>query len=403
MNTLLKISSTIKFKEIGIIVVCKKKAAYDLSYYRMLKKGSSVDICFSQEGLNSFHEINVQAEKTPMILCIQGTGLVQRIMNGSYSEIKQNIPNINTDEYLIDLDETNSGEKLVALCRKEQVESIINDDELQRFPFHSVSLGFIELSKYLKLFSEETNTFGFEGNTIHFKDGLVHEIRKNGMIDTKDYFFAGKNRKSTEILALASGLSYFTGRTWNNFQMPAINEKIKEYTASRLSSFILYYLGGSMFFLLLVNFLLFDHYNSKSNQLEIDSSGILTLKNEINQLQADLNAKRQFIQQNNVPENFAFAFYADRLASFVPEGIEFKELSVCPVINKVKDDKVIGFQYNTLRVTGNTTNSIPFSLFLEKINKSSWVRKLDKQVYNYNNANDNADFELEILLNNAID
>lgn len=403
MDILLKISSGAKYKKIGIVIVSKNKSGYDISYYQMLKAGNSVDICYSQEGLTSFDEIDVKPEKYPTILCIQGLGLVQRMMNGSYADIKQNIPNINTDEYLIELDETNQDEKLVALCRKEQVESILGEDIFQRIPLHGVSLGFIGISKYLQLFPNEVNSFVFEGNTIHVKDNRILEIQKNKTETAPDYLFAGKKRKASEILALAAGLTYFTGKTWNTFQMPVIKEKIKEYTAARLSSFILYYLGAFMFVLLLVNFLLFDHYNSKRNQLEIESRGIATLENEINLLQADLRVKRQFIQQNNVPENFAFAFYADRLASYVPEGIGFTELSVCPVINKVKEDKVIGFQCNTLRVIGNATNSTPFSLFLEKINKSSWVKKLDKQVYNYNNANDNADFELEILLNNATD
>jgi Tfp pilus assembly protein PilN len=403
MDPLLKISSAIKYRRIGIIVVCKKIPAYDISYYQMLKKGNSVDICFSQEGLSSFDQIDVESKKYPSILCIQGSGLVQRMMKGSYADIRQNIPNINIDEYLIALDESNQSEKLVALCRKEQIESILGEAALQRIPVHGVSLGFLEISKYLQLFSGEDSTFNFEGNALHFKDNEILEFRKNVKEKAEDYFFAGKPRKASEILALAAGLTYLTDRIWNTFQMPLLKEKIKEYTAERLASFIFYYLGTVMFVLLLLNFLLFDHYNTKLDQLGIQSSGVALINNEINQLQSDLSVKKQFIQQNNVPKDFAFAFYADRLASYVPEGIEFSDLSVCPVINKVKENKVIGFQSNTLRVTGTAPSSTTFSIFLEKLNKSSWVSKLEKQVFNYNNDNDNADFELEILLNNATD
>ena len=148
---------------------------------------------------------------------------------------------------------------------------------------------------------------------------------------------------------------------------------------------------------------MFDYYDTKRNEFEVDSQGIATMQNELNLLQSDLNVKRQFIQQNNVPANFAFAFYADRLAAYVSEGIELSELSVCPVINKVKEDKVILFQSNVLRVVGTAPNSAAFSEFLEKINKSTWVNKLKKQVYIYNKENDNADFEIEIQLNHAID
>jgi hypothetical protein len=264
-------------------------------------------------------------------------------------------------------------------------------------------MGFSGIAKYLQFFSDDVGSFEFEGNAIYFKSNEIQEIRRNTTLGAKDYFFAGKLRKASEILALTAGLSYFTERTWSTFQLPSVIDKIKEYTAERLSAFILYYLGAILFVLLLFNFLLFDHYNTKRNQLEIESGGITMIKNEMNQLQADLKVKKEFIKQNNVPENFAFAFYVDRLASYVPDGVEFTKLSVCPVINKVKEDKVIGFRNNTLLVFGTVGNSATFSIFLERINQSLWANKLEKQVYNYNNDSNNADFELEILLKNAID
>ena len=402
MDILSKISSLVKYKKIGIVIACKNKSGYEIFYYQMLKRGNSVDICYSLEGLTSFDKIEGHPEKYPTILCIQGSCLVQRMMNGSYTDIQQNIPNILIDDYLIELDETNAGEKLVALCRKEQLESILGEDTFQHIPIHGISLGFIEIGKYLPLFAEQIKSFEFEGNCIHFKSNEILEIRKNTSVNDTDYFFADKQRKAPEILALAAGLTYFTGRTWSTFQITDIKVKIKEFTAERLSSFILYYLGAAMFVLLLLNFLLFDHYNTKRDQLGIESSGIATIKTEISKLKTDLNVKKQFIQQNNIPDNFAFAFYTDRLASLVPEGVGFTELSVCPPTNKVKEDKVIGFQANTIRLIGTADNSTTFSIFLEKINKSSWVSKIKKQVYTENSENDNADFELEILLKNAI-
>lgn len=403
MNILLKISSAVTSGKIGIIVVCTRKSAYDISYYQMQKKGSSVDICFFQEGLKSFSEIEAQSGKYPTILCVQGTGLVQRIMSGSYTDIKKNIPNINIDEYLIELDETNPGEKLVALYRKEQVEALMCEDSLMRIPVHDISLGFVGVSRYLQLFAKGIDCFEFEGSMIYFGEDKVLEIRKNKTSPDIEYSFAGKNRKASEVLALAAGLTYFTGKTWNTFQLDGINERISEYTASKLSTFILSYFGATLFVLLLINFLVFDHYHSEHNELEIDSKGITAIQNDISQLQADVNVKRQFIQQNNVPQDYAFSFYADRLASFVSDGIRLTELSVCPVIGKLKEDKAIIFKSNTMHVTGTAPSSAAFSIFLEKINRASWVKQLNKQVYGYNNEDEDANFEVEIVLNDAID
>ena len=403
MNLLLKISSIIRYKKIGIIVAVRKNSELDISYYQMSKSGSSVDISYSHAGLRSLDEIEFLVKKYPTILTIQGTGIVQRMLPGSNSDIKQNIPNINAEEYLIEIEETNENDKLVALFRRDQIDSILCESTINHFPIHDISIGFTQVCKYLNFFSKETISFEIDGNTLILFENKIQELQKNKTSGNAEYFFAGKNRNSHEIIALSAGLNYFTSKRWNTFQIINIEEKIKEYTASRLYSFILYYLGTTLFLLLLINFLIFDFYQKKYEKLEIESGDMVMVQNEINQLQSELNAKKQFIQQNNVPENFAFAFYADRLAAFADQGIEFSELSVCPVIGKVKEDKTIAFQSKILQLKGSAPSPTSYSVFLENIKGSQWVKKLNKQVYMFNNETEKSDFEIEIELNYAVD
>ena len=403
MNLLLKISSTISYKKIGIIVAIRKKTDFDISYYQMLKKGNSVDICYAMEGLKSFDDIDFQAEKYPTIMCIQGIGLVQRLMTGNYTDLKQNIPNINTEDYLIEFDKANPENRLIALYRKDQIDCILNEKVLGRIPVHNISLGLVNTSRYLKLFPKETKSFEADGNVLVISENEIQEIQKNTTSDDSYYLFAGKTRKASEILALSAGLNYFTNKGWNTHQIKNIEKRIKEYTALKLSTFILYYLGATMFALLLINFLVFNYYNASRETLELESLGVSTIQNEINQLQSDFNTKKQFAQQNNVSGSFAFAFYADRIASLADEGVKFLELSVCPVAGKVKEGKVISFESSLLRVRGNAPSSETYSDFLEKIKESSWVKKLNKQVYTFNNETKSADFEIEIELDHAIE
>lgn len=403
MNLLVKISSFIGYKKIGIIVAMWKNSDLDISCYQMSKSGNSVDIIYSQEGLKSFGEIDPQFRKYPTILSIQGTGIVQRIFQGTYSDIQQNIPNINSEEYLIELEDTKGDSKLVVLARKDHIDSILNEPSLMPFPIHDISLGLTHICKFLSLFSKETISFEIDGNTLVLFENKIQELQKNKLPEKTNYFFAGKSRTSFEIVALSAGLNYFTNKQWNGFQIRNIAAQIKEYTAHKFSMIILYYLGAALFFMLLINFLVFDFYQKKRETLELESDGVEMIQKEINQLQSDLNAKKQFIEKNNVPENFAFAFYADRIAACVDLGIELSELSVCPIVGKAKEDKAIAFQSRILKLKGTAPNSTSYSALLEKVKNSLWTKKLNKQVYSFNNEKEKSDFEIEIELNHAVE
>ena len=401
MELFLKIASVLKYKKIGVLLYNKGKENLDISYYQLLKKGGSVDICFSQENIDSTKNIDPIVEKTPNILCLQGLGLVQRIINANTDDITQSIPNINREEYLVQSGNSIENKKLIALYRQEQLNEILDDPELARIPVTGISLGFIGIQHFLQLFEEKRFEFTSGLNTLLIEDERIINLSKSDSTVPVLYHFAEKERTTNEILALCAGLFYFVNRVENEIKTQKIKEQIIEFTAKQTSGYIQKTVGISLFCLLLINFLLFDKYNTKFNQLSIEAQGIIKLQNGITELQNDLALKKQFISQDNIPANYSFAFFADRLASFVDDEIRFIDLSICPVDGKIKDDKAIVFTGNKLVIKGTSPGSAAFSKFLGKVNNASWVASVGKQVYSYNSDNMQAEFELEIILNDA--
>ena len=398
MDLLLHIGSVLKYKKVGILLVDKHKSSIEISYYQLIKRKKSVDTCFVQEQLGSFKDLPSFAEKTPTILCIQGNGLVQRIVEANQNDIKQSIPNIDPEEYLVRYTELSDTEKLF---RKEQIDSILNDPELVHIPFYNVSPGFSGLQRFIQLFDDLVTEFTSGGNTLLIKDGKIVDVAKSRDTTSQTYQIAGKERTSNEIIALCAGLNFYIGTPEEETFIPGVKQRVKEYTAQRLSEHILRYAGAGLFILLLINFLCFDNFNKKLNKLNLESQEEIKLQEEIKELQEDLMQKKQFASQNYVPDNYSFAFYADRLASFSSEGVRFTELLVCPVAGKIKEDNIIEFRGNTMQVKGISPNPSAFSSFMEKINNAAWVTKVNKQIYHYNNDNNNAEFQLEIILNDA--
>jgi len=401
MDLLLNISSVLKYRKIGIIRAEKCKTGFEISYYQVFKRRNTVDTCLVQERMASFKDIPLPAEKIPNILCLQGNGLVQRIIDSGADDIAQSIPNIEPEEYLIQFDELSDSKKLVALFRKEQLAVILDDPELARIPVYGLSLGFAGMLNFIRLFDSRTGEFTCGSNSLLIEGGKITGVEKNRQTDSRQYMFAGKERTSGEILALAAALNFYTGRRDEGAQLSGLKQQIKEYTAKKLSGYIMKYAGAGLFLLLLINFLCFDHFSKKLNRLNTESQEVVKLQSELKELREDFRQKKQFISQNNVPENYSFAFYADRLASFTAGGIRFSELSVCPVAGQIKEDKVITFRGNILQVKGTSPDPAVFSIFMERINNAKWVSKVNRQIYQYNTEHNNAEFELEIVLNNA--
>lgn len=402
MNLFLNIASVLKHKKTGVLLLNKGRETMELSYYQLQKKGSSVDICFSQQNINSVESIDPVAEKVPNILCIQGIGLVQRVVDKNCDDINQSIPNINQEEYLVLSGGSPGNKKLIALYRKEQLNDILSDPGLTRIPVTGISLGFDGVQEFLQLFENQNMEFIAGLNSLLIENGEIKNISKCISTGTNTYAFADKQRNANEILALCTGLQYFIKPTSESFKIQWIKEQTSEFTARKVSEYILRFVGAGLLVLLLINFLLFDSYNKQLNQLSIEAQEIVELQTEIKELRDDLTLKKQFVSEDNVPGNYSFAFYADHLASYVEDGVRFIELSICPVRGKIKDDKVIEFTGNTLVVKGTSPNSAVFSKFTGKINEANWVKTVEKQVYSYNNENMHAEFELEIILNDAI-
>ncbi len=401
MDLLLNIASVIKYRKIGIVVTGRYKSGLEISYYQVNRRNNSVDTCLVQEGIASFKDIPLSAEKVPNILCIQGNGLVQRIIDPGPDDITQSIPNIEPEEYLIQSDELPDSKKLTALFRKEQLRSVIDDPEFERIPVCGISLGFTGLQNFMPLFNGRTNEFDCGGNLLLINDGMIAGVKKSRQTVSRQYRFAGADRTPGEILALSAALNFYTGRQEKGASLPELKQKIREITAKKLSEYMIKYAGAALFILLLINFLCFDHFSKKLNRLNMESQEVIKLQSEIKGLREELIQKKQFISQNNVPENYSFAFYADRLASFTAGGIRFSELSICPAAGKIKEDKVITFKGNTMQVKGTSPDPAVFSSFMEKINNAGWVAKVNRQIYRYNTDHNNAEFELEIVLDNA--
>ncbi len=405
MSLLINIAQRIKYRQLGVVLVHRYTSSIETSYYVLNRTKGKIDITFKQECISSPENLPAFSKSIPHILCMQGIGVVHRIIDGQISDLKQNIPNINIDEYYTERQYLSEQYNLAVLFRKEQLIELIHSDSYSMFSFIDVKLGFSAIKNYIHLFEENTTHFVSGLTSLSFSNGIITGIEKVSSFSMQEqYRFGGETYTANEILALCCGLNYFTSQSIVlSPELDLLTNEIESFTAQRIVSWIFKYGGIGLFFLLVINFLWFSNLNAQLDKLGYEAQSRAQLMQTLTDLDTDLKVKKDFVASNNILQDYAFAFFADRISSLASGEIQFSELSVSPVIGKIKNDKPIEFAGGTLHLLGVSKNSSAFSSFLDKIKQASWVDEIKKQVYQYNNERNNAEFEMEIVLSNVVD
>lgn len=132
-----------------------------------------------------------------------------------------------------------------------------------------------------------------------------------------------------------------------------------------------------VFFVLLLNFLVFDHYRSIHN--EISGSLLMNVAelDRYQKLKTETDQKRTFLEQNGFLGASQSSFYADRLAAILPNSMSWSSLSIYPLLKKKDDTEPIGFDNRLIRVEGKCSKSADLNEWMKQLKKSDWVRNVE--------------------------
>jgi Tfp pilus assembly protein PilN len=120
----------------------------------------------------------------------------------------------------------------------------------------------------------------------------------------------------------------------------------------------------------------------------------------LDSLKKQVTKQRNFVKQTNITQSSRTSFYADRLASSIPMGLELTELNIFPISGNRKEyreNQLVKFQNETIIVKGICDNSINYNEWIKKVQGLNWVHSAMHMDYKDINSNLGA-FELKILI-----
>ena len=202
----------------------------------------------------------------------------------------------------------------------------------------------------------------------------------------------------TFLLSFSGILSVALSSTKTSGNISILNHELSDayYQAEffrKVSRFVVYFL----LVLLLLNFILFNHYYKKSEILSNTISANENISIKTTLLEKEIKIKEEKIKTNYSPNNSKSSYVISSLTSNIPNSILLNELTYHPLLEKIKLDSEIKILSDEILITGKTLNSSDFTKWIDKINSLKGVKKTTISQFGKNETNETV-FSLTLKL-----
>lgn len=305
-------------------------------------------------------------------------------------------PNINIDDFYFEV-LTQKNIHFISVCRKSYVDSLIDK-------YTNLKLFIINLSFGNNLIETVTNFVNqhevcSSNSKIELVNSQVIRISKS-VEQTKNYNINGIEVSSNYLLpfcgALQTILKNNSVRTNLNIKKDELQHNFKQ---TRFFNSFLKIGGLFVLVLLLVNFLYFNYYFKKVNELTEISKINESTKKQIVSLNEVVTKKKKMTDDLLKNSSSKTSFYIDRISHSIPNSILLTEFNYQPLLKKIKAENIIELQNYKILVSGTSNESDLFSNWINQLEQKSWISKVEISEYG-ESSNNNSHFKIKIYLIN---
>ncbi len=303
-------------------------------------------------------------------------------------------PNLKTEDFYYEIWRTDV-KAIIAICRKNYVSEIIEKCSENEINICGLSLGVNSLSNILAFAQEkkfQTNSQIIDLNSDQLikpsdkKRVQIHEI--NGL-EVQDTF----------LLCFSGMLGIILNQTNSLGNITILNDSLSD--SFYQSGFFKKGLRFTVYFLLtilLINFLLFNHYYKKSNNIANTLTANENLSLKISNLEEKIKTKEEKIKTNFSPNNSKSSFIISKLVINIPNSILLSELTYHPLSEKIKADTEIKIIPDEVIISGKTTSPTELTKWIDIINTIKGVKKTIITQFGKNENNESM-FSITLKLN----
>ncbi len=365
----------------------------------VLKKIKNDFVVQEEKRRNSIEEIKEKISQSQHVFTIiNNTKVLSKTINKEKDFKKALLlafPTVNLTDFFYEIAQLKE-KTHITICRKTYVDNILNSYKQQNINCIGFSLGNCSA---LQLASFTSNDEIFTSNAkISCEDNEVISIDTNSNIDKTSQEINGLSISNYCVLGLSGILKFYTQKASENSNLQSISDELsKKYFVNRYFNIGLKFGLALLMISLLVNFLVFDNYKNKVENLTVKNQVYETKKEQLVELKNEVLSKKKLADEvlNSATSKTSLMF--SEIGKTIPGTIKLSKLDYQPILKKVESQKEITLDKNTMIIEGESTDGKNFSNWLNTLEQLKFVNSVEVINYGLNNKKKTT-FEIKIQL-----
>lgn len=347
----------------------------------------------------------------PLFLAVTGKGVINKIADIEANEhlnsiLHKALPNANPEEFYLQTTGMANGHAIISVIRKSMVDNLLILFKNSGYFVVGITFGPHAFSAILPWIDKADNGNDTpEGKAVNI-NGHILKVRNNEWCDysfewndeTKRIEIGGEEIDQRCALAFASAFGFFTSAQ-EELPVPEVIEQKNEFMSKRIFHFAGVATLVFFFSFLLVNFFLFNYYNTLAGNL---NTRVFKSKDElinISSMESELLHKQKFLGQMGLLESSKTSFYADRIAFDLPREIQLSEMFFNPVERNINaGKKELKFLSKTINVAGKCKKITEFNKWVKLLKEKEWIEAVDVLNYSQEKASESGIFQISVKL-----
>ncbi|WP_299158455.1 PilN domain-containing protein [uncultured Tenacibaculum sp.] len=309
--------------------------------------------------------------------------------------LRNTFPNIVVTDFYYEMYTSNES-TFIAICRRSYVDELIEKYKELKISIIGFSLGNLSIKELAPFLKENVHT---SNALISVGVNQINAIEKTNVI-SEIYVINDLNIANNEVLTLAGILSIFFSKSVYQKGLEEKNSSLlKDFKSKQLFGISLKAGLGLLFVVLLINFVLFSTYSSKTNALKEHVALNKTQKEFLLSLKKEIVQKEKIVSSLETASLSNVSRYIDIIAETIPNTILLKEIKYQPLKSQIKKDKPIFVNEKNILVKGIAKSNEDFLKLVANLKKNDWVNNITIVKYGKEKTT-NSSFELLIHISN---
>lgn len=308
--------------------------------------------------------------------------------------VNKAFPNLKMEDFYYEV--VRSGTHIfIAICRKAYVDNVLSELTSQKINLSGFSLGALQMH-LLSGFAED-GEMAISNAVISFRDHSLEDIRKEENLPEKTYVINDLDIPGIHLPGFSGVLGQITGSNAATSNFEAKNASFRNAFYHR-RFFRLFVRGGLAFLLvlLLVNFMVFNYYFGKTEDLKQASEVNRLNKQNFMELKEEVARKENIINDIRATSGSRSSFYTDRIVAKLPPSILLGEILYQPLQKQIKEGQEILLEEDRIMVSGESADSRLFSEWVEALETCKWTESVS--ILEYGSASSGSAFSILLTL-----